>query len=229
MKPLIKTGASRLEAFSDAVFAFSATLLVVSLEVPESFDALIGNLRGFMAFGVSFMALLLIWDVHRAYFDRFPEVIPAVKVWNFILLFVVLYYVYPMKFLANSFINGFLGVDRAHSARMTMDQLMEVFVWYGIGFSALFLCVSMMYFASARRAKAQGEALLAHEGFTLGRHYFIFVGVGFISILFAVSGVGARIATPGWIYGILGPLCYAHGVWSEKQKPTEINTSNGTE
>jgi uncharacterized membrane protein len=43
---------TRLEGFSDAVFAFALTLLVVSLEVPHTFDELLDTIRGFPAFGI---------------------------------------------------------------------------------------------------------------------------------------------------------------------------------
>ena len=47
-------GTARLEALSDAVFAFSATWLVVSLEVPRTFEELTASVAGFVAFGFSF-------------------------------------------------------------------------------------------------------------------------------------------------------------------------------
>ena len=58
---------TRLEGFSDAVFAFAVTLLVVSLEVPDTFDELLHAMRGFVAFGICFTILISLWYEHYIY------------------------------------------------------------------------------------------------------------------------------------------------------------------
>lgn len=57
---------SRVEGFSDAVFGFALTLLVVSLEVPESFDDMKGILSAFLPFGLMFALICWIWYEHYA-------------------------------------------------------------------------------------------------------------------------------------------------------------------
>ena len=52
---------TRIEGFSDAVFAFAITLLVVSLEVPRTFDELAGAMQGFIAFALGSALLFVIW------------------------------------------------------------------------------------------------------------------------------------------------------------------------
>ncbi len=58
---------SRIEALSDAVFGFAITLLIVSLEVPRTFDALMEMMRGFIAFAICFAMLILVWYQYRTY------------------------------------------------------------------------------------------------------------------------------------------------------------------
>src|SRR5437773_6395371 len=90
---------SRVEGFSDAVFAFAVTLLIVSLEVPKTFHELKLMMRGFPAFAVSFALLFQIWWRHYRFFRNYELEDSYVIMLTAILLFVVLFYVYPLKFL----------------------------------------------------------------------------------------------------------------------------------
>src|SRR4051812_29832100 len=92
-------GVSRVEGFSDAVFGFAITLLVVSLEVPSRFDDLMAVLRRLPVFAITFAVLLIIWQEHHRFFRRFP-LADGVTIWlNGALLFTVMVYIYPLKFL----------------------------------------------------------------------------------------------------------------------------------
>ncbi len=62
---------TRLEGFSDAVFGFALTLLVVSLEVPRTYAELMDTMRGFGAFAVCFAVVAWIWYEHNLFFRRY--------------------------------------------------------------------------------------------------------------------------------------------------------------
>lgn len=209
---------SRLEAFSDAVFAFSATLLVVSLEVPRTFPELVAELKGFAAFGVSFGALVLIWSVHNAFFRRYGLQDRTTVILNACLLFVVLFYVYPLKFLVESFIGSVFGLQTAAVEISSLRELSLLFMLYSGGFVAVFGCVAALYrHAYRRRTDLNLSPLEQHDARVFFRQYTIFVVVGLLSIGLAWLNVGVRFGVPGFIYGLLGPLCYIHGVVSEKR------------
>lgn len=210
---------SRLEAFSDGTFAFAATLLVVALEVPSTMQELERVLLGFVPFTLSFGALIFIWSVHRAFFRRFPLGDRTTVALNSCLLFVVLFYVYPLKFLARGLAGMFFGRGVGGDAGVaSIAELGSLFTWYGAGFAAIFLFFALLYLHAARRAAAQGIAGEARtQALFWARHYGILCGVGLLSLGMAIAGVGVRLAMPGWIYALIGPLCGAHGYWNARR------------
>lgn len=210
---------ARMEAFSDGVFAFAATLLVVALEVPSTMLELEKVLLGFVPFTLSFGALILIWSVHRAFFRRFPLGDRTTMALNSCLLFVVLFYVYPLKFLARSIATMFFGnAVGGGSGIAALGDLAKLFAWYGGGFAAIFLFFALMYLHAARSAGALGlDDSERHWALFYARHYAIFFVVGLLSLLMAVAGIGLQVGMPGWIYALLGPLCAAHGSWNARQ------------
>ena len=81
---------TRFEGLSDAVFGFAVTLLIVSLEVPRTFSELLETMRGFFAFAICFVLLMLIWYQQYIFFRRYGLQDTVTIVLNSALLFVVL-------------------------------------------------------------------------------------------------------------------------------------------
>src|SRR5207237_4210499 len=96
---------SRTEGLSDAVFGFAITLLVVSLEVPKTYGELMQTVRGFGAFAISFTLLFIVWYNQYKFFRRYNLQDNLTMLLNAVLLFVVIFYVYPLKFVFTLLIN----------------------------------------------------------------------------------------------------------------------------
>jgi uncharacterized membrane protein len=135
---------TRLESFSDAVFGFALTLLVVSLDVPKSFTDLVTTMRGFPAFALCFLFLALIWNGHYRFCRRYGLDDGRARFLTCFMLFLVLFYVYPLKFLFTFSIAAIL-FNTAPTAAMTGSQMSTLLVIYGLGFAAVYGAMTLLY------------------------------------------------------------------------------------
>ena len=193
---------TRIEALTDAVFGFAITLLVVSLEVPTTFSDLMGMMRGFVGFAASFTLLILVWGYHYRLFSRYDLEDLRTIVLNSILLFVVLFYVYPLKFVWAFLLGG------ARNAFTHPDQVPLLMAIYGGGFVAVFLIFALLYrHAYQLRDRLKLTAAEAHDARAHVANCLVMVGVGLLSVLLALTLPG-RAAAPisGFIYFLIGPL-----------------------
>jgi uncharacterized membrane protein len=197
---------TRLEAFCDVVFGFALTLLVVSLEVPRSYGELISAMRGFVPFAVCFGQLVMIWVTHYKFSRRYGLQDGYTVFLNMMLLFVVLLYVYPLKFVFSLVFSQLSGGDLGNGVGWhEASVLMRI---YAVGFTLVFLLFVLMYVHAYQlrtelglneveiletRNAIQGSALLAI--------------VGALSFAMAFRNP----AWAGWLYFLLGPVLGING------------------
>lgn len=185
-----------MEAFSDAVFGFALTLVVVSLETPKTVDDLLSMMRGVPAFAICFAALLNLWWIHNRFFRRYGLADMPTFLLNSALLFVVLIYVYPLKFIWTLFFSG--------SARVPAVQGRLLFLVYSGGFAAVFLLIAAMHVHAWRRRRelqlSPAEELITVE---CALSEASKAGIGVLSILIALLAPAALVQCAGWVYALI--------------------------
>jgi len=209
---------SLLEGFSDTVFAFALTLLVVSLEVPQTVHELMDVMRGFLPFACSFTLLVWIWHQHNLFFRRFGMQDALTVTLNAAILFVVLFYVYPLKFMFNTMFGGF-GLLKIHDPELTAHSVRIVFIIYGIGFVVLFLLFASLYGHALRhRTALQLTELEAFDAKAAIREHLVNVSVGLCSIVAAVLLPDRQVGLAGFLYTMLGPAHAVNGTANGRRR-----------
>jgi uncharacterized membrane protein len=196
----------RIETFSDAVFAFAVTLLIVSLEVPKNFQELMINMRGFFAFGISFLILILIWMEQHRFFRNYGMEDAWTITLNVALLFLVLFYVYPLKFLFTLVFSNEIYQGHAVPLRIDDADLPSLMQVYAGGYIAIYALFLFMYIRAFRRAGLLG--MNSMEKFDCKTDIYkqlIMAIVGLCSLISTWLLPLRLIAASGYLYMAIGP------------------------
>jgi uncharacterized membrane protein len=197
----------RIETFSDGVFAFAVTLLIVSLEVPKSFEELLITMRGFLAFAICFALLMMVWHEQHVYFRRYALDDRISIILNAMLIFLVLFYVYPLKFLFSLLFSDQIYGRGKNPFFITQEQAPVLMIIYGLGYIVIYVLFLLMYL-HALRNKAILE-LSAVEIFDTRTKLFahsILISIGLCSVLLAMILPGRMAGLSGMCYMAIGPV-----------------------
>jgi uncharacterized membrane protein len=224
---------SRIEALSDAVFAFAITLLVVSLEVPKTFSELAETMHGFGAFLVSFMLLFFVWFNHYRFFRRYGLHDTTTALLNAALLFVVLFYVYPLKFLFTFLTDRFTGghgevrLPNGNVVAMieSNEQMASLMTIFNLGYLAVFGVFVLLYWHAYRQRDAlQLNELERFDTRESIQESALNCGIAIISLLIVFIGGAGRAGLAGMAYMLTPVVMTLNGkIMGRRRKQLELS------
>jgi len=208
---------TRVEGFSDAVFGFAVTLLIVSLEVPKTSGELLETMRGFGAFIVTFFMLASLWYSQFKFFRRYGLEDRTTVVLNLVLLFMVLFFVYPLKFVFGVLLGDVRMRQKIESAHGLVPVVLPehkplIFAIFGAGFVGVMLVFTLLY----RHAYRKRDELALNEfevfetahsmrrmtlAIAIGASYFV---IAFIEYLPHRTAAEKRVVLYGSIAVLVG-------------------------
>lgn len=217
---------SRLEQLSDCIFALAITMLLISTTPPKNFGELVTFVSDMLSFGICIVLVIWVWHGHYQFFLRFGLRNMSIIVLNTALMIVILFYVYPLKFLM-SFLVDFLSislkglvVDSTYfnelngiRDKIAWEQMPSLLLIYNVGFVSIFTIFILMHRQVIKSRvsldlspteEIKTRSIIAHyTGITVLA--LISTVIAFIGIIIDWSFAGLF---GGIIYFLIGPVSY---------------------
>lgn len=185
---------SRLDAFTDAAFAFAVTLMVIGgAGTPADFGQLARALGDIPAFAFGFALITLFWFAHVSWRSLRGEGDWLSILLTLILVFLVLIYVQPLRAMTAALSLYFTGGGRGFGG-----SLGGLFAVYGVGFTAMALTAAALFQDALRNPKLDAQGRASAKG--QRGIWLIQASTGIVSII--VSATPLRIWA-GWVYASL--------------------------
>lgn len=135
--------ASRLDNLTDAVFGIAITLLIFNLSNPNSFEDLLTFTKTLPAFLISISFIMLIWYEHMEFSEVYSLNDSRLTLLNTAFIALVIFYVYPLRFLTLFLTNFFFQTDIEVS--ISGNQVPQLMMYYGFVAFALYFVLYLFY------------------------------------------------------------------------------------
>lgn len=200
---------TRLDNLTDAVFGIAITLLIFNLANPNSFADLLTFTKTLPAFLISISFIILIWKEHVSFSEIYTLNDSWLTVLNTFFIGLVIFYVYPLRFLTLFLTNFFFGTNIEVS--IYGNQVPFLMIYYGFVAFALYFVLFLFYHrASKIKATLQLNSFEEHYTALQKQRMLIMFSVPLLSILLTIiinsfSYIWASILG-GVIYCLYTPL-----------------------
>lgn len=218
----------RLENFSDACFALAITLLLISTSPPTSFEQVRKFVWELIPFTLCILFIVMIWYEHFVFYYRYGLRDSKVIVWNSLFIVIVLFYVYPLKFLARLILIPVSIVFGANDLRSDVittikgTDIAELMIIYGLGAAAVFFVIVLMYRHALSKAKdLELSELEVFDTKASIRANTLMALVPLLSAVLAMIFAGYPMLAgivPGFTYFLYTPVMWINGSRTAKRR-----------
>jgi uncharacterized membrane protein len=225
----------RLENLSDGVFALAITLLLISTSAPTNFAQIKQFAWELIPFTVCIVLIMLIWYQHFVFYYRYGLRDATVIVLNTTFLIIVLFYVYPLKFLWTMV--TLLVFDRSHFGQFSPSftsfrDVAWLMIIYAAGVVSVFLVLVFMYWHALRNFGRLGlspvEVFDTRVSITTN---LLMAAIPALSILLSFVFMDNKYvgAISGFTYFLYMPVMMGHGFYAaSKRKKLLMDTQEAS-
>lgn len=152
---------TRLENLSDIVFALALGMLLLTDAPPATYSELIEFLINIVPVSAAFAILFLMWNAHFTFFRRYGLADAKIVFLNSVLLLLVLFVAYPLRFIFDSLFGYVTFLVTADATRL-MESDMDLtnsargVAIFNAGYAMIIFLTSLMYQHALSKADMLG-------------------------------------------------------------------------
>ena len=193
-------------------------MLITAASPPQTMSDLSGFLISIIPVTAAFAVLIGVWNYHYTFFRRYGVADSRIIFLNAILLFVVLYLAYPLRFAFDSLFAGITGmggnIAQIERMQMTFEDSGIILAYFGVGYAVVHALFALMH----RHVIKKRDLLELTEYEFVITKQSVFTHWGTLIVSLIVAGLAYFTALNGWAGCFMGLIGFVHFIKDRKYK-----------